>query len=285
MKFSKITLHLLLTLTLAFGFTACDDDDDDHIFIDNEAPSAPTNLKIYTGDGELHVTWDFSPEEDVDGYSIYESDDNNNFTRLTDVNYDVNYYIDSGLDNGRVVYYAVTAFDASGNESDLSLDEAVGITRPEGKNQVIKDYLRFPGLSGFTFNDFSAVSFDSDICDFFFENYENTYYINVWDDSELQDMGSTQDIYEIEFAPDGGWIPLVSGENVKYTEAIIGHTYVIWTFDGYYGKIRINSLTGETMSFDWAFQLLEGEKMLKASGNRTIKRNISTKDGVKKLDR
>lgn len=286
MNFAKITLKVLLMLTLAFGFTACDDDDDP-IYIDTTPPSVPQNVKVFTGDGELHITWDHSPEEDVDGYSIYASNNDFDFERIADVDYDVDYYIDSGLDNGLKLYYAVTAFDVNGNESELSIEEAVGITRPEGTG-VVKDYLRFPDLAGFNFGDAftaeSVVPYNSDECEFFFENYEGTFYLNVWDDYELQDMGPTQDIYEIEYAPTSGWIPLVSGENVKYSEAIVGHTYVIWTADNYYGKIRITELTGETMAFEWAFQLFEGEKMLKR-GKRTFDRNIDVRVGVKKLNR
>ena len=37
----------------------------------------------------------------------------------------------------------------------------------------------------------------------FFENYNGTFYLNVWDDSDIQDMGSTQDIWDISYAPNG----------------------------------------------------------------------------------
>ena len=98
---------------------------------------------------------------------------------------------------------------------------------------------------------------------FFFENYEGTYYLNVWEEADIQDMGATDDILDITVAPVDGYIPLVDGENVKYTIAQIGHTYIVWTVDNHYAKLRIASITPERMVFDWAYQIAEGERSLK----------------------
>ena len=107
----------------------------------------------------------------------------------------------------------------------------------------------------------------------FFENYNGTFYLNVWaTDSDLQDMGPTQDIWDISYAPTGGWVPVQQGENVKYTQAIVGHTYVIWTWDNHFAKVRIKNITNERMVFDWAYQLVEGNRELKR-GNFSTKRN------------
>jgi hypothetical protein len=70
-------------------------------------------------------------------------------------------------------------------------------------------------------------------------------------------MGPTVDIYDIEIAPVSGW------STVKFVEAILGHTYVIWTWDNHFAKVRISSMTDERVVFDWAYQLVEGEPLLK----------------------
>ena len=54
-------------------------------------------------------------------------------------------------------------------------------------------------------------------------------------------------------------------ENVKYTLAEVGHTYVIWTWDNHFAKIRVKTISNERIVFDWAYQLLEGEQQLKTS--------------------
>jgi hypothetical protein len=43
-------------------------------------------------------------------------------------------------------------------------------------------------------------------------------------------------IYDIAFAPTTGW------SEYKDAPALIGHTYVIWTWDNHFAKIRIKSL-------------------------------------------
>jgi hypothetical protein len=82
-------------------------------------------------------------------------------------------------------------------------------------------------------------------------------------------MGQTNDIYDIPFAPTSGWSP------TKDARAYVGHTYVFWTWDNHFAKIRISSITNERMVFDWAYQLVEGEIMLKRSGSTTVRKPLS----------
>ncbi len=67
----------------------------------------------------------------------------------------------------------------------------------------------------------------------------------------------TNDIYDIPYAPVTGWNPN------KEEIAEIGHTYVIWTYDNHFAKIRIKNITSDRVVFDWAFQLVSGEYQLK----------------------
>jgi hypothetical protein len=64
----------------------------------------------------------------------------------------------------------------------------------------------------------------------------------VWKDSDIQDMGNTTDIYDISYAPLNGYVQINEGENIKYTEAVVGHTYVIWTWDNHLQKYVLKTL-------------------------------------------
>ena len=83
----------------------------------------------------------------------------------------------------------------------------------------------------------------------YFENYEGTFYLNVWEDTEIQSMGSTESIYDIPYAPISGWQPINPGDNVKYVVAKVGYTYVILTWDNHFAKIRVKSITSERLIF------------------------------------
>jgi hypothetical protein len=86
-------------------------------------------------------------------------------------------------------------------------------------------------------------------------------------------MGRTNNIYDISYAPTTGWVPLQTGDNIKYVEATVGHTYIIWTVDNHFAKIRIKSITNGRMMFDWAYQLVEGNIELKR-GNISTERVV-----------
>ena len=197
----RLTNLILVATAAVLMFTACDDDE--NYYYDYDPPAKPTNVIAINGDGRIDLTWKNNHESDLSGYNVYFSYDNYEFDVIGST--EENYYVDYDARNGEVYYYAVTAYDFDGNESDLSDSYVVGIARPEGFNQAVFDYLNFPESAGFTFEDYSVVPFDLNITDFFFENYEGTYYINVWDDGDIQDMGPTENIYEIGEAPSGGW--------------------------------------------------------------------------------
>ena len=65
------------------------------------------------------------------------------------------------------------------------------------------------------------------------------------------------------YAPTTGW------SDTKDEIAKVGHTYVIWTWNNHFAKMRVKSITNDRIVFDWAYQLLEGNTQLKpkAKGN------------------
>jgi hypothetical protein len=244
--------YTYIALLAAIVFAGCET----NYYYDDTPPSPPKNIYVFNGDERVDLEWDRNRESDVAGYNIY-------FSYAYDGKYKIigsterNYFIDYDAVNGSRYYYAVTAYDYNGNESDLSYDIIYAVPRPEGYNQSIFDYYRFPNSSGYSFRKYLVVPYDNDLADLFFENYFGEFWLNVWDDSDIQDMGPTKDIYDIPFAPLNGW------SEYKDEKAIVGNTYVIWTWDNHYAKIRIKSLSRDRVVFDWAYQMVKGERMLK----------------------
>ena len=251
----------LIKLTAAIIFliyiSGCDVNEPEYV-IDNVPPVPPTEVNVLVGDNRVDIYWKENREADLAGYNIYYSDAyDGKYENIGSSPY--NNYIDYDAVNGEKYYYAICAYDYNGNESDLSRDVVYATARPEGFNQAIFDYRRFPNNSGYSFALYSVVAYDSLDVDFFFEVYQGEFYLDVWDDSDIQDMGPTNDIYDIPFAPNSGWSP------TKDALAKVGHTYVFWTWDNHFAKIRISQITGERIVFDWAYQLVEGEIQLKPS--------------------
>lgn len=257
------TLNCFFVLTILLfaiiGFEGCGlNDKDNNVAPDFSAPAAPTGLRILNGDNIVDLDWNPNSERDIAGYNVYYSDSYNGEYKLLGSTQST-HYTDNGATNGKTWYYAVAAYDYNDNESELSYEDIHATPRPEGFNKVIYDYLKFPNNSGFSFANEVAVPYNDKQADFFFENYNGTYYLDVWDDTDIQDMGRTQDIYDIPLAPSKGWSP------TKDTLAIIGHTYVIWTVDNHFAKVRITNITNERITFDWAYQTVEGNRELKSA--------------------
>lgn len=265
-------LSIITTLAiLLFAVSACDNDDDWHYY--NPPPDPPRNVNSITGDDRVDIFWDHNTESDLAGYRVYISDSyDGRYEEIGTTGED--YYIDYGARNGETYFYAVTAYDEAGNESELSPDEVFDTPRPEGFNEAVFDFFKFPESAGYDFSRYEIVEYNSLEADFFFENYEGTLWINVWADTDIQDMGETYDIYDVTWAPEDGWVPLQPDENVKYVQAREGHTYVIWTNTNNFAKIRIDQLTPERMVFDWAYQLVDGNPELQRNneGDETLKK-------------
>ena len=253
---------LLLTITAAamLIITGCNVNNINDY--DTIPPAPPKNVSTVTGDNRVDIYWDDNTERDLAGYNVYYAYSyDGKYTLLGSTQQD--YFIDDGARNGVTYYYAVTAYDYNGNESELSYDEVYDTPRPEGFDRIIYDYLNFPGSAGYSFAQYKPVPYDDQNVDFFFENYNGTFYLDVWAEADIQDMGQTQDIYDVTVAPTDGWAPLQSGDNIKYVNAIAGHTYVIWTVDNTFAKIRISQITSERIVFDWAYQTVPGNRELK----------------------
>lgn len=250
----KMIYYLICGIFSAIMLMGCDDDYSSRHY-DTTPPLPPSGVGAIAGDNRVDIFWGHNSEKDLAGYNVYYSDDNYEFILIGST--DDNYFIDYEARNGEVYYYAVVAYDYNGNESDLSKQEVAAAPRPEGFNEIVYDYRRFPNLAGYSLGTYSVVPFDNNFADFYFENFQGDFYLNVWEDTDIIDMGQTYDIYDISIAPETGW------SSTKDAPAIVGHTYVIWTLDNHFGKIRITNITNERVTFDWAYQTIKGEPLLK----------------------
>jgi hypothetical protein len=237
---------------------------------DHTPPPVPSGLTSFTGDNVIWLEWDpIIGVSDLDGYSIYRSTDNSLFYWLDDVNDDVIEYADYDVVNGETYYYGVSSFDFNGNESDVSFDYVVvfDTPRPQGSDVILYSFTEGPyiNLSGFDFSAEERVPYDFFRSDIFLE-YDGTpgittYFVHLGPNgSGIQDMGYTESLFDITYAPLYGW------SDLNYAEAIAGHTYIVRTLDDHYAMIRIigfDDLPARHMVFDWAYQIDQGNRELK----------------------
>lgn len=87
-------------------------------------PERPTGLTVVPGVGRIFLTWNENRERDLAGYYVYRSTKSGKeFERLTDKPINRSTYSDETVTPRVSYYYAVTAVDASGNESPMSKEQ------------------------------------------------------------------------------------------------------------------------------------------------------------------
>lgn len=235
-------------------------------FVDSTPPAPPTGLWTETGDNFIELFWDRNREGDVAGYNVFVSSSfNGRYELIGSVR--TPYFKDTEALNGATYYYAVTSYDYDGNESELSRDVAYDVPRPEGYGVLLDDYRQVTATSGYDFSRFGVVPYNDLYADMYFENYQGTYYMNVRDDSDIQDMGATSSILEIREAPGTGW------SSTHDVQLVVGHTFVVWTWDDHYAKFRVTNISPSRVTFDWAYQLQKSNPLMKrvagSGGERT----------------
>jgi hypothetical protein len=223
---------------------------------DMSPPSEPHGMYADAGDKFIDVFWSANTENDIAGYNIFVSTSINGRFQLIGSTR-TTHFVDADIQNGITYYYRVSSYDFDQNESSLSADYAYATARPEGYDIVLKDYHVFPAASGYDFSTYSVGQYDDQYTDVFFDFNNGTYYMDVWEDSEIQDYGYTKSLYDIVEAPTSGWSPS------KDVRLIVGHTYIVRTWDFHYAKIRIKDLSSTRVIFDWAYQLQSNNTQLK----------------------
>ena len=252
------TANLLLLLSIIF-IIGCKER---ILAPDMTPPVSPSGLYTFPGDGAVEVHWAPNPEMDIAGYNVYSG------TALRG-KYDLvgttrqNYFIDSPLHDGVTYYYTVTAYDHNGNESAPGFEIVYDTPRPEGYGIRLYDYISSPDAAGYDFSSNTVGPYDDKYADMFYEYSNGRFYMDVWKDSDIQDMGFTNSLYTVGDAPEGGWSP------TKDVPLIVGHTYVVWTWDNHFAKFRVLQLSTAKVVFDWVYQLQEGNpRLAKGSADR-----------------
>ncbi|WP_177181087.1 MBG domain-containing protein [Parapedobacter koreensis] len=118
--------------------------DDTGAQVDNIAPSAPTGLEATPGDTQNRLDWEVNSEMDIASYRVYGGTEADPTTLLADAVAD-NTYTHTGLTNGTMYYYRISAVDAAGNESAPGSD----VSEIPKAQQTIA----FEGLGGKVYGD------------------------------------------------------------------------------------------------------------------------------------
>jgi hypothetical protein len=257
---------LCIAFIASFIFLGCTKEND----IDTTPPPPPQGIETISLDNAIEIQWLPSQADDVKGYNVWVSDQYNGRYQLIASTSNEN-LVNRGAVNGTTYYYAVSAYDFNSNESALSKDVVYDTPRPEGIGVTLRDTTTAENISGYGFAQYNVLSCYDINTDIFFVNVGGRLSLQVWSDTDIQDMGYTSSLDEISVAPTEGWAPS------KSVEPIIGHTYVIWTVDNHYAKIRVQNVTANRFVFDWAYQT--------AKGNVELKGAHKSRDGSRKIDR
>ncbi|MEM2983360.1 MAG: DUF799 family lipoprotein, partial [Candidatus Bathyarchaeia archaeon] len=119
------------------------------VTIDTTPPVVPAGISSLGRDRQVQLTWKGNEEKDLAGYRIYRS-----LTPLSGFQpigtTEFTHYTDTGLQNGQLYFYRISAFDRAGNESIPSkelkaIPVAPGPTYVEGV--ILKDTTWFSGAS------------------------------------------------------------------------------------------------------------------------------------------
>jgi hypothetical protein len=224
---------------------------------DDQPPAVPTGVHSITGDGYVVVVWNPVYEDDLAGYGVYRSrSEPGPYHRIGDVGrYEETVFWDEHLMNGVTYYYAVDAYDYSGNESDLSYETVDDTPRPEGWDLTWYTREARPGESAIAI---LPEAYDA-IVILPYDDFEAQYYLTRGGSGVMrivplranliQDYGYTYSEDDVDEAPTDGWS--VSPDGV---EVIPGHTYILRTVRGFYGKVRVETLSANWIVVYWAFQ-------------------------------
>jgi hypothetical protein len=198
-----------LSLVIALLLAGCDDEC--VLWDDCDPPAAPRGVYSVTGDECVKLYWLHNTEDDVEGYNVYYAyRERGPYRKMACVS--SNFYVDRDVDNSETYYYAVTALDVCGNESDLSYDTVFDTPRPEGFGWVLRNAngSRWDE-SGFDFSKYDTYSggiqeYNRPSTDIYFVADDAGYAMFAGFDEEpigvtlIQDAGYI-DLEDVDYAP------------------------------------------------------------------------------------
>jgi len=273
-------MGLMTVLIFSVAMLGCDED---VTYIDDDPPAVPTGVFTVTGDEVVSVYWNDIYELDLIGYAVYRHDGNNPvygaYYWLGDVAWDENFdeqtllhwFDDEDVVNGETYYYAVLAFDESGNESTLSFETVVDTPRPAGYELLLYDrYGAHPDRSGFDFSRLAdgRMAWDAPTADIYVAFAEGVPFVIAArpDIVHLQDYGTIPLDY-VDYAPDSGY------SNAGRAELIEGHSYIVKITEDpdtnvHYAKFYVYAEEENYVDVDWAYQIDNFNRELKVRADR-----------------
>lgn len=261
-KHSYRILGLAATAAALLGMGGCSDD---VVYIQDGPPAVPVGVYTITGDEFVEVRWSPVREVDLAGYGVYRSlTIDGAYERIATQNGVENTtHVDFDVANGVTYYYAVDAFDINDHESELSYEDVFDTPRPAGTNVQVQAREVVPTTAGIDLSDWRTPGFvtawNAADTDLYVQRISGVLYLKgtniggLWND--IQDLGFTDTMDDVSWAPSDGWSVSPNG-----VELINGHTYVIWTHDSYFAKVRVTAILQTSgipsaILLDWAYQV------------------------------
>lgn len=267
-KASKVLTAILIA---GFAFIAsCEEEK--IVYVPREVPadcppSAPRGVYAVNLDGFISICWYPNPEDDIEGYDIWKSDELYGTYDYLGTVYagdpePFEYCFDHTTPVGVQYWYAVSAFDSDMNESDLSYNEVTATPRPEGLLTLYDPSVQ-PDACGYDFSTQSNVAQDCAEAgtDIEFDGSSDiNRFVTDMPGVMIQDYGYTFGFDDINWAPTDGWSP--AGE----VEVVPEHTYILrlGEADGvHYVKLWVQEVVDSSRTtFWWAYQTDPGNRDL-----------------------
>ncbi|HEU4723973.1 MAG TPA: fibronectin type III domain-containing protein [Candidatus Eisenbacteria bacterium] len=242
----KATLTGLAMLAL-LGATGCDDNNDRVIAVD-AIPFTVDGVYSVTGDDQVTIYWRANQESDIDFYKVYRNGAPTGTFSLIGTSNGTS-YVDQNVVNGTTYYYAVSAVDNAGQESAaLSYENVFDTPRPEGVDAVLTNATTNSANAGWDFSAFANRTLLDARTDIWYDVQGPSFLVFAPSDTKIQDAGYVA-LRDVDFAPPSGW----STDGI--VEAIVGHSYIVYTRDGHYAKFEVIARGSSTLTIDWAYQI------------------------------
>ena len=240
-------------------------------------PGEPRDIFSVTGDGEVTLYWSAPGSNDVFAYSVFISQDDHDYYRISDVGAGQHHFVVGGESvphtvpfdfvNGDTYFLGVSAVDAAGNESELTETSTTFDTpRPAGRG--LRLYRADGSRATESGYDFSrspygyAMSATSLFTDVFYTVIGGVPVLRT-PHPQVVEM---QDIGWLDFdSPEAGWFSEVEWNPQSEVPLRIGHVILvrIWeetrpgnTFEPFHvAKLAVTDIDGDAVTLDWAYQI------------------------------
>jgi hypothetical protein len=90
------------------------------------------------GAAQVTLAWDPNQEPDLAGYNVYWGPASRDYPHRADVGTSTSFVI-SGVEEGRIYYFAVTAYDTDGSESTYSIELAYAVPVTDSDGDLVSD--------------------------------------------------------------------------------------------------------------------------------------------------